>query len=76
MRLLTRDSRAGRAPATGRPRRSTDRLAQLRGSAPGFRNPTSCIARSLLEAGGFRLQPVDWRVAADRYILIVRLRTG
>ena len=30
------------------------RLEHLRGSALGFRNPTNYIARSLLEAGGFR----------------------
>ncbi len=30
------------------------RLEHLRGSALGFRNLTNCIARSLLEAGGFR----------------------
>jgi transposase len=30
------------------------RLEHLRGSAPGFRNLTNCIARSLLESGGFR----------------------
>jgi transposase len=30
------------------------RLEHLRGSAPGFRNLTNYIARSLLEAGGFR----------------------
>ena len=32
------------------------RLEHLRGSAPGFRNLTNYIARSLLEAGGFRPQ--------------------
>ena len=32
------------------------RLEHLRGSALGFRNPTHCIARSLSEAGGFRLR--------------------
>ncbi|GAB3589009.1 hypothetical protein GCM10027579_29410 [Calidifontibacter terrae] len=32
------------------------RLEHLRGSALGFRNPTHYIARSLLEAGGFRAQ--------------------
>ncbi len=32
------------------------RLEHLRGSALGFRNPTNYIARSLLEAGGFRRQ--------------------
>ena len=32
------------------------RLEHLRGSALGFRNLTHCIARSLLEAGGFRLR--------------------
>ncbi len=32
------------------------RLEHLRGSALGFRNLTHYIARSLLEAGGFRLQ--------------------
>jgi transposase len=31
------------------------RLEHLRGSALGFRNRTNYIARSLLEAGGFRL---------------------
>lgn len=30
------------------------RLEHLRGSALSFRNPTNCIARSLLETGGFR----------------------
>lgn len=30
------------------------RLEHLRGSAPGFRNLTNYIARSLLETGGFR----------------------
>ncbi len=30
------------------------RLEHLRRSAPGFRNPTNNIARSLLESGGFR----------------------
>ena len=30
------------------------RLEHLRGTAPGFRNLTHHIARSLLEAGGFR----------------------
>jgi transposase len=30
------------------------RLEHLRGSALGFRNLTNCIARSLLETGGFR----------------------
>jgi hypothetical protein len=30
------------------------RLEHLRGSALGFRNLTDCIARSILEAGGFR----------------------
>ena len=30
------------------------RLEHLRGSPLGFRNLTHCIARSLLEAGGFR----------------------
>ncbi|MDJ0383756.1 transposase [Streptomyces sp. G-G2] len=32
------------------------RLEHLRGSTLGFRNLTNCIARSLLEAGGFRPQ--------------------
>lgn len=32
------------------------RLEHLHGSALGFRNLTNCIARSLLEAGGFRPQ--------------------
>lgn len=32
------------------------RLEHLRGSAPGFRNLPNCIARSLLETGGFRPQ--------------------
>jgi Transposase len=32
------------------------RLEHLRGSALGFRNLTNYIARSLLEAGGFRPQ--------------------
>ncbi|GAB4100178.1 hypothetical protein GCM10028789_23420 [Sinomonas halotolerans] len=32
------------------------RLEHLRGSALGFRNITNYIARSLLEAGGFRAQ--------------------
>jgi transposase len=32
------------------------RLEHLRGSALGFRNLTSYIARSLLETGGFRPQ--------------------
>jgi len=32
------------------------RIERLRGSALGFRNPTSHIARSLLETGGFRPQ--------------------
>jgi transposase len=32
------------------------RLEHLRGSAPGFRNPTNYIARSLLETGGFKPQ--------------------
>ena len=32
------------------------RLEHLRGSAPGFRNLTNYIARSLLEADGFRPQ--------------------
>ncbi len=31
-------------------------LEHLRGSALGFRNLTHCIARSLLETGGFRSQ--------------------
>ena len=37
------------------------RLEHLRGSAPGFRNLTNYIARSLLETGGFRarLQPAS-----------------
>ena len=30
------------------------RLEHLRGSAPGFRNLTNYIGRSLLETGGFR----------------------
>ncbi|MGF3054440.1 transposase, partial [Microbacterium sp. YY-03] len=30
------------------------RLEHLRGSALGFRNLTNYVARSLLEAGGFR----------------------
>lgn len=33
------------------------RLEHLRGSTLGFRNLTSYIARSLLEAGGFRPHP-------------------
>jgi transposase len=32
------------------------RLEHLRGSALGFRNLTNYVARSLLEAGGFRPQ--------------------
>jgi transposase len=32
------------------------RLEHLRGTAPGFRNLTNYIARSLLETGGFRPQ--------------------
>ncbi|GAA4528024.1 hypothetical protein GCM10023160_25250 [Brachybacterium paraconglomeratum] len=32
------------------------RLEHLRGSALGFRNLAICIARSLLESGGFRYQ--------------------
>lgn len=32
------------------------RLEHLRGSALGFRNLTNCVARSLLETGGFRPQ--------------------
>lgn len=34
-----------------------NRLEHLRGSALGFRNLTNYIARSRLEAGGFRPQP-------------------
>jgi transposase len=30
------------------------RLEHLRGTALGFRNPTNCITRSLLDTGGFR----------------------
>jgi transposase len=37
-----------------RPGTSNGRLEHLRGSALGFRNLTSYIARSLLETGGFR----------------------
>ena len=33
------------------------RLEHLRGSALGFRNLIDCIARSLLETGGFRPRP-------------------
>ena len=32
------------------------RLKHLRGTALGFRNQANCIARSLLETGGFRPQ--------------------
>ena len=42
------------APATGRPEAINGRLEHLRGTALGFRNITHYIARSLLEAGGFR----------------------
>ena len=38
------------------------RLEHLRGSALGFRNLTNYIARSLLEAGGFRPQLQRWYV--------------
>lgn len=37
------------------------RLEHLRGSALGFRNLTNCIARSLLESGGFRSNYIDRR---------------
>jgi len=37
-------------------RRFNDRLEHLRGTALGFRNLTSYVARSLLETGGFRPQ--------------------
>jgi len=38
------------------------RFEHLRGTALGFRNLTHCIARSLLETGGFRpqLHPRLW----------------
>ena len=43
------------------------RLEHLRGSALGFRNLTNYIARSLLEAGGFRNSlTVDWDEPAYR----------
>ncbi|SLM91272.1 Mobile element protein [Brachybacterium nesterenkovii] len=42
------------SPALDRHRRFNGRLEHLRGSALGFRNLTHYIARSLLEAGGFR----------------------
>jgi hypothetical protein len=44
------------------------RLEHLRGSALGFRNFTNYIARSLLEAGGFRprLHPQFWRARLSR----------
>jgi transposase len=35
--------------------RGDGRCKHVRGSALGFRNPTNCIARCLLEANGFRL---------------------
>lgn len=40
--------------STGPTEAINGRLEHLRGSAPGFRNLTNYIARSLLEAGGFR----------------------
>jgi transposase len=40
--------------SNGQAKRSTDALEHLRGSALGFRNLTTYIARSLLETGGFR----------------------
>ena len=41
--------------APGKPTEAINgRLEHLRGSALGFRNLTNYIARSLLEAGGFR----------------------
>ena len=44
------------APATDQTKRSNGRLEHLRGSAPGLRNLTNYVARSLLESGGFRSQ--------------------
>lgn len=46
--------RAGLAHQTGRPKRFNGRLEHLRGSALSFRNLTHYVARSPLEAGGFR----------------------
>jgi len=43
------------------------RLEHLRGSAIGFRNLTHCIARSLSEAGGFRLLAINPRVAGGTF---------
>ena len=47
----------GRAGTSNGPTEAINgRLEHLRGSALGFRNLTNYIARSLLEAGGFRPQ--------------------
>ena len=42
--------------SNGRTEAINGRLEHLRGSALGFRNLTNYVARSLLEAGGFRPQ--------------------
>ena len=48
----------GLAPANGPTEAINGQLKHLRGSALSFRNLTSHIARSLLEAGSFRLWPL------------------
>ena len=53
--VITGGSRGiGYAVANALASEGVNRLEHLRGSALGFRNLTNYIARSLLEAGGFR----------------------
>ncbi|WP_298877416.1 transposase, partial [uncultured Microbacterium sp.] len=49
-------------PSNGPTEGLNGRLEHLRGSALGFRNLTNYIARSLLETGGFRPQPLHPRL--------------
>ena len=57
-RAVDAPARFDRSGASNGPTEAINgRLEHLRGSALGFRNVTNCIARSLLETGGFRPRP-------------------